>query len=81
VKEERIEDYRMLSGGKEGAPHNRSSTNKKEEKGYEKDNLFNWHRFAFRFAGNDELHPGTKNNRDKKQFVHSQRELAGVDDL
>jgi len=31
---------------------------KKEEKGYEKDNLFGWHWFVFSFGGISELCPG-----------------------
>jgi hypothetical protein len=71
----------MLSGDKERTPHNRSSKKKKEEKGYEKNNLFGWHGFAFCFAGHDELRPCTKDNAYEEQCPDAKRKLAGVDDL
>jgi hypothetical protein len=54
---------------------------KKEEKGYEKNNLFGWHGFAFCFAGHDELRPCTKDNAYEEQCPDAKRKLAGVDDL
>ncbi len=54
---------------------------KKEEKGYEKENLFSWHWFAFGFSGIVELRPDAKNSDHKEQFVYPKRELARMDKL
>jgi hypothetical protein len=50
-------------------------------KSYEKSHLFGGCEFIIGFDGMGELCPGTKNDGDKKQFVHSERDMAGVDDL
>jgi len=68
----------MVSRALNIANHQKSQ---KEEEGYEKDNLLSRYGFTFSFDGMGELFPGAKNDGDKKQFIHSERDMAGVDDL
>jgi hypothetical protein len=53
----------------------------REEKNYEKDNLFGQHWFTFRFIGIVELYLSTKNSHHKRKPAHSSRNMGGVDEL